>query len=143
MTAEALYQQELVRLARSAAGAGRLEDPDGSAALDNPLCGDQVAVDVRLREGRVAALAHRVRGCLLCEATASLLGCAAVGATAIEVGETRARLAAMLRAGAAAPGGKWAELEVFKPVCAVPSRHGCVLLPFDALCEAMARARRG
>jgi nitrogen fixation protein NifU and related proteins len=141
VSAEELYHQALVRLARAATGAGRLEAPEGSATLDNPLCGDRVTFEVRLSEGRVAALAHRVRGCLLCEAAASLLGRAAVGATPGEIAAARAGAAAMLQSGAPPPGGPWADLELFAPVRGVGSRHGCVLLPLDALGEALAHSK--
>jgi nitrogen fixation NifU-like protein len=141
VTAEGLYHDALVRMARAATGAGRLEDPQGSATLDNPLCGDRVTIQVRLSQGRIAALAHQVRGCLLCEAAASLLGRAAVGATPAEVAAARAGAAAMLAAGAPLPQEPWAELELFRPVHEVKSRHRCVLLPFEALGEALARAR--
>ncbi|HUL58187.1 MAG TPA: iron-sulfur cluster assembly scaffold protein [Anaeromyxobacteraceae bacterium] len=141
MTGDALYHDALLRLARAARGAGRLEAPDGSATRDNPLCGDRVSVEVRLRDGRVAALAHRVRGCVLCEASASLLGEAAPGRTGADLSAARDRLAAMLRNGAPPPDGDWSGLSVFTPVRAVPSRHDCVLMPFDALVDALGRAR--
>jgi nitrogen fixation NifU-like protein len=144
VTAEALYHEAIVGLARAATGAGHLGSPDGSATLDNPLCGDRVTVEVCLRDGRVAALAQRVRGCLLCEAAASLLGRAAVGRTAREIDEARAALAALLCAGETgepSPDGAWEELAAFAPVRGVPSRHTCVLLPFDALRESLARAK--
>ncbi len=134
-----MYQQALVRLARSAVGAGRLESPDASATLDNPLCGDRVTVEVRLRDGRLEGLAHRVRGCVLCEAAASLLGRAAPGATPADVATARASAATLLRSGEVLLQGPWAELELFRPVRDVPSRHRCVLLPFDALVDALAK----
>lgn len=140
MSAEDLYHARLVQLARDAVGAGRLARPDGSATLDSPLCGDEVAVDVTLAEGRIAALAHRVRGCVLCQAAASVIGRAAPGATPEEVRDARARLAEMLERGGPAPEGRFAELAAFRPAAAVPSRHGCPLLPFDALAQAVARA---
>ena len=142
MTSEDLYDAEVLRMAREATGAGRLDAPHGAATVDNPLCGDRVTFEVRLDGGRIAALAHRARGCLLCEAAASLLGAAAAGASAAEVAEARAAAAAILTADAAAPAGPWARLEAFRPVRAVRSRHGCVLLPFDALGEALANAGR-
>lgn len=140
MTSDSLYHEALVRLARSAVGAGRLEAADATAALDNPFCGDEVTIDVRLRAGCIEALAHRVRGCLLCEAAASLLGRAAPGSTAAEVREAHGRAAAMLRSGEPPPGGRFADLALFAPARAVKSRHRCVLLPFEALAEALARA---
>lgn len=141
MTSDALYQEALLRLARAAHGAGALAAPVGSAARDNPLCGDDVSVDVSVREGRIAAVGHRVRGCVLCQAAASVLGAVAPGRAPEEIGRARAALAAMLREGGAVPAAPWEELAVFLPVRAVPSRHECVLLPFDTLGDALARAR--
>ena len=140
MNAEDLYNQSLVSLARERAGSGRLEAPAGTATIDNPLCGDRVTVEVRLDHGRILALAHRVRGCVLCEASASLLGSAAPGRTGDEVERARSALEALLRGAGPAPDGAFGGLEAFTPVGAVPSRHGCVLLPFDALRAAIARA---
>ncbi|HET7825094.1 MAG TPA: iron-sulfur cluster assembly scaffold protein [Anaeromyxobacter sp.] len=141
MTSDSLYQEALLRLARAARGAGRLDAPSATGARDNPLCGDDVTIDVSLREGRVAALGHKVRGCVLCQASASVLGAVAPGREPAELAGARAALAAMLREGGGAPGSPWEELAVFLPVRDVPSRHECVLLPFDALGDALARAK--
>ncbi|HEY6106372.1 MAG TPA: iron-sulfur cluster assembly scaffold protein [Anaeromyxobacteraceae bacterium] len=135
-----LYHQALVRLARAAEGAGDLAGATASATLDNPLCGDRVTVEVRLAGGCVAALAHRVRGCILCQASASLLGRAAPGRTPAELAGAQAALTALLRSGALPPPGPFADLALFAPVRAVPSRHRCALLPFEALARALAEA---
>jgi nitrogen fixation NifU-like protein len=141
VSAEDVYHEALVRLARAATGEGRLERADGAATVDNPLCGDEVTVEVALRDGRVAALAHRVRGCLLCRAAAAVLGSAAPGASLAELARAGDELAALLRDGAPAPAGAFAALAAFTPVRAVPSRHRCALLPFEALRAALARAK--
>ena len=149
MSADDLYQQALVALAREAAGAGRLATPGaagavqarlGTATVDNPLCGDRVTVEVRLEGARVAALAHRVRGCLLCEAAASLLGRGAAGLGEAEVEAARRALLALLHDGTPPPATPLPGLEVFAPVRAVPSRQPCVLLPFEALAAALRSA---
>jgi NifU-like protein involved in Fe-S cluster formation len=140
VSAEDLYNEALVLLARERFGSGRLEAPGGAATLDSPLCGDRVTVEIRMAAGRVEALAHHVRGCVLCEASASLLGRAAPGRSAAELEAARAAAAALLGEGAPAPAGPFAGLSAFAPVRAVPSRHGCVLLPFDALRAAIAGA---
>jgi len=140
VTSDALYHDALLRLARTAEP-GRLDPADATAARDNPLCGDEVAFDVRVRAGRVAAVAHRVRGCVLCRAAASVAGAAAPGRTRDEISGARAALAAMLRDRRQVPPAPWEELAVFLPVRDVPSRHDCVLLPFDTLGDAIARAK--
>lgn len=141
MSAEDLYQAALVRLARERAGAGRLEGPAGSATLDSPLCGDRVTVEVRLCGDRVEAVAHQVHGCVLCQAAASLVGRGAPGLTTAELEAARGALLALLGEGTPVPEGPVGGLSVFAPVRAVPSRHACVLLPFDALRAAISGAR--
>lgn len=140
MTAE-LYQTAIMSAARAATGNGRLADADASATRDNPLCGDRVTVDVKLAGGRIAAVAHDVRGCALCQAAASLIGDAAPGLAAAEAAALPAAVDALL-AGAAPPAGVFSRIEMFTPVRAHRSRFDCVKLPFLALAEACAAAAK-
>ena len=96
-----LYQQALLDLAKAAHGAGALPSPDGSALRDSPLCGDRVRMQVTLADGRVSALAHDVKGCLLCQAAASLLGLHGAGLNPEEVQALRGQVAAALEIGRA------------------------------------------
>ena len=137
--ADQLYQAAIVGLARAANGKGRLDAPDDSATVDNPLCGDRITIDVRMDGARVAALGHQVRGCLFCEAAASAIGAHAVGATRDALAAASEAAKAMLKGSAdAAP--PWPEMGAFAPVRAHRSRHNCVLLPFEALTKALAAA---
>lgn len=138
--AEDLYQRALLRHAADAHGAGRLTDADGSATIDNPLCGDRVTVDVRLTEEQVAELRHEVRACVLCQAAASILAAHAEGETPETLGDLEQAVRAMLAEGAPPPQGKWAEFEVFGPVAPYRNRHSCVLLPIEAAEKALAAA---
>lgn len=134
---DALYHDRIMTLARSAMGAGRLVAHDGTATVDNPLCGDRVTVDVKLADGRITAVAHKVRGCALCQAGAAILAEIAPGATQDDAMALPAQIDQLL-AGGAAP----APLDVFTPVRSHRSRHQCVRLPFEALAEALARAAK-
>lgn len=133
---DALYQQAIKDLAKAAHGAGRLDTPDGEASLDNPLCGDRVHMEVVRDNGRIVELKHETKGCLLCRASASVLGQHAIGKTAGEIAAVRDALQNMLDTADAAPLA-WRELEVFAPASRFPSRHQCVLLPFRALLAAL------
>lgn len=130
-----LYQQALLDLARAAHGAGALAAPDGSALRDSPLCGDRVRMQVALEGGRVQALAHDVKGCLLCRAAAALVGLHGAGLDAAEARALRDRVAATLAGGE--PPADWPELKLFAPVRPHRNRHGCVLLPFETLVAAL------
>lgn len=140
--ARGLYHETIVTAARRGRGTGRLEAPSASVELDNPLCGDRVAVDVHTESSRLRAVAHRVRGCLLCEAAASVVAANAIGASAAELGRVADRLAEALAHGFAGVDLPWPELAMFAPVAAHRSRHRCVTLPFEALAAAMQRADR-
>ena len=129
-----LYQEKIVALAKAKTGAGKLASPTKSARRDNPLCGDRVTMDVRLENGRIAELAHQVRGCLLCQASASALASVAVGRDA--AGIEKVRLDAERAIGREE--GQAAEpFSAFAPVKSHKSRHECVLLPFEALKDAL------
>ena len=139
MSVQELYQQAIKELAAAGAGQGRLEAPDARALLDNPLCGDRVEIEVKLSAGRIAALAHSVKGCLLCRAAAAAIGQRATGASAAEVERVTAQLTEMLERSGPPPDG-WPVLAAFGPVHGHRSRYGCVLLPFNTLLAAL-RAR--
>lgn len=138
--ADQLYQAAIVGLARAATGKGRLDRPGGTATVDNPLCGDRVTIDVRLDGDRVAAFGHSVRGCLLCEAAASVIGLHVLGSTRAELAMASDAVGALMK-GIASSAPPWPELEAFAPVRAHRSRHNCVLLPFEALAKALASAQ--
>ncbi len=52
---------------------GRLEDADISHEEYNPLCGDLVGMDFRVREGVIEEVRFHGRGCAISQASASLL----------------------------------------------------------------------
>lgn len=137
--ASALYQDAIKQMAQAAHGHGQLDNAAGEARLDNPLCGDRVRMQVALDAGRIAAIAHQTKGCLLCRAAASLLGARAVGQDAAAIESVAGELDAMLKGAAPIP-VEWPELAMFVPARAYASRHKCVLLPFRALQAALRNA---
>lgn len=132
-----LYQSDLLRLAASADAAGKLEPPRASVTLDNPLCGDRVTMDVRMQDGRIADLAHETKACVVCQAASAVIGRHAQGLDKEGLAAARAAAEALLK-GEELPAGAWAELDLFKPVAKVKSRHVCLRLPFRALEAALA-----
>jgi nitrogen fixation protein NifU and related proteins len=127
-----LYRKALLRLAADATGAGHLPAPDAAATTANPACGDTVTVEVTLEGGRVAALAHETHACILTQASATLLGRVVPGMDASALARLEAGVRAMLKDGAPPPLPDYGAFEG-----ALPGRHVCVLLPFQALREAL------
>lgn len=136
----ALYDEAIVATAKETARAERLAAPDLTVEEDNPLCGDRITLDLAFDDGRVAAVGHKTRGCLLTRAAAVLLARRAVSAEAAELRQAIASLRALLAGREETP--LWPELSMFEPVRAVASRHDCVLLPFRALEVALERRER-
>ena len=136
MSASQIYQEAIKALATDAIGEGTLASPDGRALVDNPLCGDRVEMEVKVSGGRVTAVAHQVRGCLLCRAAASVIGKHAAGATPEDVERISGSVSAMLEKQAPPP-AEWKDLESFVPVHGHRSRYRCVQLPFEALLAAL------
>jgi nitrogen fixation NifU-like protein len=132
---DSLYNEAIVAAGRDRSHAGRLDHPDRSVTRDNPLCGDRVTLDLALDGRQVREVAHKTRGCLLTEAAAALLARRlAAPEPPLSAADLLASARRWLDKGGAPP---WPELALFEPVRAVRSRHECVLLPFEALAEAL------
>lgn len=69
-----MYQEAILDHYRNPRNVGKLEAPDLHARGDNPLCGDEVALYLKLDEkGRVADVKFQGQGCAISQASASLL----------------------------------------------------------------------
>ena len=136
---EALYREVVLDHYRSPRNRTALEDPDGSALVHNPLCGDQVRVDVRLRDGRIGEVSARTRGCSIAVAAGSVMTELVGGLAPDEVSALAAGLADLV-AGEGAPDLD-RRLLAFQRVADLPSRRRCATLPWEALTEALAAAR--
>lgn len=134
-----IYQTALLKLAGRATGAGRLDNPDGTATVQNPMCGDRITLDVNLSDdGTIAEVAYEARACLVCQASASVLGKAAQGKSPAELDGVAEGLDEMLKNGGDVPAGDdWSDYGSFDAVIEHPSRHTCVLLPYTALRDAV------
>ncbi len=132
-----LYDDAILAEAKARHGHGRLSAPDVSVTCDNPLCGDRVTVDLDLAGDAVAAFAQTTRGCVLTQAASSVLGRHLAGASAVDLERATTELRCLLAGRTVTPA--WPELAMFAPVHAVASRHECVLLPFRAAAEALAK----
>ena len=132
-----LYQDAIMALAKDVSAAGRLDAPDHSATIDNPLCGDRVTIDLKTnQDGTIAALRHHVRGCALCKASAALLSKEGTSLKSTQLNAATTNLEAFLK-GTEELEGDFPGLEAFEPVKGHKSRHDCILLPFRAAIVAL------
>lgn len=150
--ADDLYQETLIAHARSGRERKRLANPDGTATLDNPLCGDRVTIDVSLEtsgssapedrptgQAVISAIGHEVRGCMLCEATAAMIAAYGPGMSTEAMAQRAAIVRTMIKNGTAPP-PDWPDFQALAAVHGTKSRHNCVLLAFDVLASGLANA---
>src|SRR5690606_37701479 len=105
--------------------------------VKNPLCGDQITLDLGLTDGHVTALAHHTRACVLCQASAALLSTTTLGMNTAECRQAATELAEFLQGKRGTLSDGMRGFEVFAPVVPHSSRHTCVMLPFEALAKAL------
>ena len=136
-----IYNRRILELAADIPRLGRLAEPDASATAHSKLCGSTVTVDLKLDGDTVTDFAHDVKACALGQASSSIMARHVVGATAQELREVRAAMRRMLKENGAAPEGKWEELRVLEPVREFKARHASTMLTFDAVVDAVEKAR--
>jgi len=106
---EALYREVVLEHYRNPRHRSALAHPSADARVTNPICGDQVHVEVELADGRIADVSARARGCSIAVASGSVM--------------TELVLDPRLRA--------------FGRVAELPSRQRCATLAWEALTEAL------
>jgi len=133
-----LYQNVILEHNRSPRNYRPMEDADGKAEGDNPLCGDRLTVWIRMDGDVIREATFQGSGCAISRASASLM-------TAAVKGKSRAEAAALferfhrLVTGRLDPGESDAlgKLAVFSGVSQFPIRVKCASLSWHALKAAL------
>lgn len=137
MSGDPLYSKEILRLAADAHGAGHLAKADVIGSAHNPICGDKISVELALNgDGRVSAMAHETKACVLSQASASILGARLKGAAREDVETLANAIAAMLIDNGETPRPPFEPYAVFQGAVTHRNRHRCVLLPLEAVLDA-------
>ncbi len=119
---EDLYQSKILEFARMARDINLLTDPNVSFTSKNPVCGDEVTIDLIINKDNIIShYGHKVRGCALCEASTGLLSKNVIGLNFKNSFILKENLSF------------WLNEKNFSPVKKFKNRYKCVLLSFDAL----------
>jgi nitrogen fixation NifU-like protein len=73
MMDEQLAREFILDHYKSPRNYGELEEPDAAAEGQNPLCGDEQRVEVRLRDGHIDQIRFHGNGCSISTAATSIL----------------------------------------------------------------------
>jgi nitrogen fixation protein NifU and related proteins len=138
--AEQLYQEMVVEHKRAPRHFGTLAAPTHQARGRNPQCGDDVQVQLRLQDGRVADVAFDGQGCAICIASASMMTEAVLGRDIDTARALQQRFRAVLTGQAEPEGADLGKLVSLAGVRRYPSRIKCALLGWHALMHAIGEA---
>ena len=131
---DALYQGQLLALARAVRGQTPLEQVTHSASIKNPTCGDKITISMSLHEGHIRSFHVHVEGCALCEAGAGLLSQISDGASTADVILKGEHLSSYLKQPSTTALDD--RFLAFQPVQRIKNRHKCVMLAFEAFQKA-------
>lgn len=104
-----------------------------SAEGQNPLCGDEVKVFVKVEEGRLADVSFLGQGCAISKASASLMTGKTKGRTDEEARHFSTRVRGMLVGPEQEPPPELGDIAALSGVRKFPARIKCAMLPWHAL----------
>lgn len=82
---EDLYRDNIIDHYQNPRNYGTLEHPDFSYEDSNPVCGDEIRLDLQVQEGRVVDARFSGHGCSISQASASMLTEEIIGKSLEEV----------------------------------------------------------
>ena len=134
-----LYREVILDHYRTPRGAGSIESPDVAVEGFNPLCGDELKMELSIDDaGTIAALHIEPNGCSISVASASMLAEQLSGKTIAEALELKKTFKEVMRGGDW-PDGDFGDLEALEGVKNFPVRIKCALLAWMTLEQALAQ----
>ena len=135
----ALYQEMILDHYRRPRNKGTLEKADASVEMKNPLCGDEITLQVAFNADGVDDLRFSGRGCSISQASASMMTQLVKGKSAEEIDEIRKQFRdLMLGSASVADDSQLGSLRALSGVARFPARIKCALLAWNALESALA-----
>lgn len=145
MSLEDLYREVILDHYRNPRHHRRLESPDAEAEGQNPLCGDEVLVQLGFAGDSIAEVGITGQGCSISQASASMMGDAILGKDLEQVDSLTRKFKAMMSIDEGEedptdpdrPGAVLGDLEALQGVRKFPVRIKCADLPWTTLAEAL------
>jgi nitrogen fixation protein NifU and related proteins len=139
----ALYQEMILDHYRRPRNKGTLEKPDASVEMKNPLCGDEITLQVAFDGDSVCDLRFSGRGCSISQASASMMTQLVKGKRPEEIEAIRKQFRDLMLGNAPADDdSRLGSLKALSGVARFPARVKCALLAWNALESALAERSR-
>ncbi|MEJ7759565.1 MAG: Fe-S cluster assembly sulfur transfer protein SufU [Gemmatimonadaceae bacterium] len=129
-----LYQEMILDHYRRPRNKGDLAGADASVTMKNPLCGDEIVLNVAFDGDTIRDLTFSGRGCSISQASASMMTQLIKGQSTAEIDALKTRFRAMVMGDAtAADDTTLGSLRALSGVAKFPARVKCALLAWNAL----------
>jgi nitrogen fixation NifU-like protein len=129
-----LYQEIILDHAKRPLNRGVLEGATVTVPADNPSCGDEVTLQLRVADGRIEDVRFTGQGCAICMASASMMTRAVKGKPCEEAEALYRQVHDGVQGTGEMPKG---EISALAGVREFPQRVKCALLAWEALREAL------
>ena len=130
----ALYQELILDHYRKPRNKGKLENADATIEMRNPLCGDEVDLQVIYDGDTIGDVKFSGRGCSISQASASMMTQIIKGKSREEIDALRAKFRDLIMGDLAIAGDKsLGSLRALSGVSKFPARVKCALLAWNAL----------
>jgi nitrogen fixation NifU-like protein len=134
----ALYQEMILDHYRRPRNKGLLENADASVEMKNPLCGDEIVLQVEFEGNEIRDLKFSGRGCSISQASASMMTQLVKGKSKEEIDAIRNQFRdLMLGVTSTVDESRLGSLRALSGVARFPARVKCALLAWNALETAM------
>ena len=145
MSLEDLYREVILDHYRSPRNKGHLDSPDAVAQGVNPLCGDEITIELGFEGDLVSQIAIDGQGCSISQSSASMMTEAIKGKTRAEIETLTQRFRDMMSLDGETdigldperPGAVLGDLEALQGVRKYPVRIKCASLGWNVLLEAL------
>ncbi len=139
---DALYKEVILDHYQNPRNRDRLTEPSVATEGYNPTCGDQLTLQLRLEDGKIAGVGLQGKGCAISQASASMMTEAVLNRTLEEAN----RLSESFRSFMTSEEHDHedlGDLEVLEGVRQFPVRIKCATLAWHTLQEALKEYRQG
>ncbi|HEX5695205.1 MAG TPA: SUF system NifU family Fe-S cluster assembly protein [Acidimicrobiia bacterium] len=145
MSLEDLYREVILDHYRTPRNKGHLDSPDSVAQGVNPLCGDELTIELNFEGDKVSAVAVDGQGCSISQSSASMMTEAIKGKTRDEIASITQKFRDMMSLDGEVdvgldpdrPGAVLGDLEALQGVRKYPVRIKCASLGWNVLLDAL------
>ena len=138
----ALYQEVILDHYKRPRNRGAVDPHDADVHMRNPSCGDEIRLQMRLENGRIAEIGFTGEGCSISQASSSMMTDLVKGHTPEEGLAVARRFTQMMHGDAdAAKDKELGQARVLQGVSRFPARVKCALLAWDAFQEGLKQAK--